>query len=54
MAQTQNEKDALLCVYGDCRELQPEDGEYCEEHYLLSIKECNCTGHTKEYCPHNN
>jgi len=33
MSQTQNEKDALLCVYGDCRELQPEDGEYCEEHF---------------------
>lgn len=33
MAQTQNEKEALKCVFEDCEELQTADGEYCERHY---------------------
>ena len=32
MAQTQNEKEALKCVSGDCQELQTSDGEYCRKH----------------------
>lgn len=33
MSQKQNEKDTLLCTFGNCQEPQTEDGEYCEEHY---------------------
>ena len=39
MAQKQNEKDALLCTYGDCKELQTEDGEYCEKHFNRKEKD---------------
>jgi len=35
MAQTQNDKEALICTHGDCQELQTEDGEFCEKHYPL-------------------
>lgn len=39
MAQTQNEKEALLCTHGDCKELQTEDGEFCAKHYPKTNKE---------------
>jgi len=35
MAQKQNEKASLLCVYKDCKTLQGEDGEYCDKHYKI-------------------
>ena len=34
MSQTQDEKEALKCTYGDCQNLQDEEhGEFCEDHY---------------------
>ena len=32
MAQKQNHKQALKCVFGSCKELQGADGEYCNKH----------------------
>ncbi len=32
MAQKQNEKEALLCTFEECKELQGADGEFCETH----------------------
>lgn len=32
MAQKQNSKEALRCTYKNCKTLQGEDGEFCEEH----------------------
>lgn len=39
MAQTQNEKDTLLCTYEDCKEIQIEDSEFCKEHNTLTDNE---------------
>lgn len=33
MAQKQNEKEALICTKGNCKKLQTEDGEFCENHF---------------------
>ena len=31
--QSKNKHNPLLCTYKDCKELQTEDGEFCEKHY---------------------
>lgn len=31
--QKQNEKEALVCTHGNCKELQTEDGEFCQNHF---------------------
>ena len=49
MAQHQNEKEALKCTFGDCQELQTEDGEFCEKHYPIKGGGDYAEGYTK-YC----
>lgn len=31
-------EEPLVCVEDNCEELQTEDGEYCEKHYINKIK----------------
>ena len=30
--QTQNENETLLCTFGDCKEIQTGDSEFCIKH----------------------
>ena len=39
MAQKQNPREALKCVYKDCQELQDGDGEYCPDHYPKALND---------------
>jgi hypothetical protein len=32
-------KAPIVCTYGDCKELQAGDGEYCEKHFISNRKE---------------
>lgn len=34
--------EPLKCTFGDCQELQCEDGEFCEEH--IGCKHCDSCG----------
>ena len=37
MAQKQNNKKALVCTFGKCKELQTGEGEFCKKHFPIKI-----------------